>query len=192
MKLIFTIIISIITLFLAWLFIENQSSDGISIPEKEKITNEEMEKKLTDLTTLSKRISKKNKYLNLEQASKSDFLIEVNNINAFKKAINFNELFLDVIPGDVLNINLFGNNFQEEIKSIEIINENKIVTTFAKDNENESFLVIGKEVAFGKFHYAGKVYLLKKDSSMTYVIDTSQAELDIPQFTEEDYSLRKK
>ena len=192
MKLIFTIIISIITLFLAWLFIENQSSDGISIPEKEKITNEEMEKKLTDLTTLSKRISKKNKYLNLEQASKSDFLIEVNNINAFKKAINFNELFLDVIPGDVLNINLFGNNFQEEIKSIEIINENKIVTTFAKDNENESFLVIGKEVAFGKFHYAGKVYLLKKDSSLTYVIDTSQAELDIPQFTEEDYSLRKK
>ena len=135
---------------------------------------------------------KKNKYLNLEQASKSDFLIEVNNINAFKKAINFNELFLDVIPGDVLNINLFGNNFQEEIKSIEIINENKIVTTFAKDNENESFLVIGKEVAFGKFHYAGKVYLLKKDPSMTYVIDTSQAELDIPQFTEEDYSLRKK
>ena len=192
MKLIFTIIISIITLFLAWLFIENQSSDGISIPEKEKITNEEMEKKLTDLTTLSKRISKKNKYLNLEQASKSDFLIEVNNINAFKKAINFNELFLDVIPGDVLNINLFGKNFQEEIKSIEIINENKIVTTFAKDNENESFLVIGKEVAFGKFHYAGKVYLLKKDPSMTYVIDTSQAELDIPQFTEEDYSLRKK
>ena len=192
MKLIFTIIISIITLFLAWLFIENQSSDGISIPEKEKITNEEMEKKLTDLTTLSKRISKKNKYLNLEQASKSDFLIEVNNINAFKKAINFNELFLDVIPGDVLNINLFGNNFQEEIKSIEIINENKIVTTFAKDNENESFLVIGKEVAFGKFHYAGKVYLLKKDPSMTYVIDTSQAELVIPQFTEEDYSLRKK
>ena len=192
MKLIFTIIISIITLFLAWLFIENQSSDGISIPEKEKITNQEMEKKLTDLTTLSKRISKKNKYLNLEQASKSDFLIEVNNINAFKKAINFNELFLDVIPGDVLNINLFGNNFQEEIKSIEIINENKIVTTFAKDNENESFLVIGKEVAFGKFHYAGKVYLLKKDPSMTYVIDTSQAELDIPQFTEEDYSLRKK
>ena len=192
MKLIFTIIISIITLFLAWLFIENQSSDGISVPDKEKITNEEMEKKLTDLTTLSKRISKKNKYLNLEQASKSDFLIEVNNINAFKKAINFNELFLDVIPGDVLNINLFGNNFQEEIKSIEIINENKIVTTFAKDNENESFLVIGKEVAFGKFHYAGKVYLLKKDPSMTYVIDTSQAELDIPQFTEEDYSLRKK
>ena len=192
MKLIFTIVITIITLFFVWLFIENQSSDGISVPDKEKITNEEMEKKLTDLTTLSKRISKKNKYLNLEQASKSDFLIEVNNINAFKKAINFNELFLDVIPGDVLNINLFGNNFQEEIKSIEIINENKIVTTFAKDNENESFLVIGKEVAFGKFHYAGKVYLLKKDSSMTYVIDTSQAELDIPQFTEEDYSLRKK
>ena len=192
MKLIFTIVITIITLFLTWLFIENQSSDGISVPDEEKITNEEMEKKLTDLTTLSKRISKKNKYLNLEQASKSDFLIEVNNINAFKKAINFNELFLDVIPGDVLNINLFGNNFQEEIKSIEIINENKIVTTFAKDNENESFLVIGKEVAFGKFHYAGKVYLLKKDPSMTYVIDTSQAELDIPQFTEEDYSLRKK
>ena len=192
MKLIFTIVITIITLFLTWLFIENQSSDGISVPDEEKITNEEMEKKLTDLTTLSKRISKKNKYLNLEQASKSDFLIEVNNINAFKKAINFNELFLDVIPGDVLNINLFGNNFQEEIKSIEIINENKIVTTFAKDNENESFLVIGKEVAFGKFHYAGKVYLLKKDSSLTYVIDTSQAELDIPQFTEEDYSLRKK
>ena len=84
MKLIFTIIISIITLFLAWLFIENQSSDEISVPDKEKITNEEMEKKLTDLTTISKRISKKNKYLNLEQASKSDFLIEPINYRLVK------------------------------------------------------------------------------------------------------------
>ena len=192
MKLIFSIVITIITLFIAWLFIENQSTDEIFVSKKENISNEEIETKLIDLTALSERISKKNKYLNLEQALTSDFLLNIKNINAFKKVINFDETFLDVIPGDILNINLFGNNFQEEIKSIEITNENKIITTFAKDSENESFFVIGKEVAFGKLHFAEKVYLLKKDSSMTYVVDTSQAELDIPQFSEEDYSIKKK
>ena len=192
MKLIFSIVITIITLFIAWLFIENQSTDEIFVSNNENISNEEIETKLIDLTALSERISKKNKYLNLEQALTTDFLLNIKNINAFKKVINFDETFLDVIPGDILNINLFGNNFQEEIKSIEISNENKIITTFAKDNENESFFVIGKEVAFGKLHFAEKVYLLKKDSSMTYVVDTSQAELDIPQFSEEDYSIKKK
>ena len=192
MKLIFSIVITIITLFIAWLFIENQSTDEIFVSNNENISNEEIETKLIDLTALSERISKKNKYLNLEQALTSDFLLNIKNINAFKKVINFDETFMDVIPGDILNINLFGNNFQEEIKSIEITNENKIITTFAKDSENESFFVIGKEVAFGKLHFAEKVYLLKKDSSMTYVVDTSQAELDIPQFSEEDYSIKKK
>ncbi len=192
MKLIFSIVITIITLFIAWLFIENQSTDEIFVSNNENISNKEIETKLIDLTALSERISKKNKYLNLEQALTTDFLLNIKNINAFKKVINFDETFLDVIPGDILNINLFGNNFQEEIKSIEITNENKIITTFAKDSENESFFVIGKEVAFGKLHFAKKVYLLKKDSSMTYVVDTSQAELDIPQFSEEDYSIKKK
>ena len=66
MKLIFSIVITIITLFIAWLFNENQSTDEIFVSNKENISNEEIETKLIDLTTLSERISKKNKYLNLQ------------------------------------------------------------------------------------------------------------------------------
>ena len=151
-----------------------------------------MQNKLNDLTSLSNRISKKNIYLDLEQLDISE--TELSGINglAFKKVNNFEESFVDIIPGDILNVNLFGNIFQEEIKSIEKSSDNKIITTYSKTNENESFIVIGKEVAFGKFHINEKVFLLKKDSELTYVVNTAEANLEIPQFSEEDYSIRQK
>ena len=152
----------------------------------------ELQNKLNDLTSLSSRISKKNIYLNLEQLNTSEAKLSGINGLAFKKVNNFEESFVDIIPGDILNVNLFGNIFQEEIKSIEKSSDNKIITTYSKTNENESFIVIGKEVAFGKFHINEKVFLLKKDSELTYVVNTAEANLEIPQFSEEDYSIRQK
>ena len=60
------------------------------------------------------------------------------------------------------------------------------------DNENESFLVIGNELAFGKFHLDGKVFLLNRSENLSYIVNTFEADLEIPQFSEEDYSLKKK
>ena len=151
-----------------------------------------MQNKLNDLTSLSGRISKKNIYLDLEQLNISEAELSGINSLAFKKVNNFEESFVDIIPGDILNVNLFGNIFQEEIKSIEKSSGNKIITTYSKTNENESFIVIGKEVAFGKFHINEKVFLLKKDSELTYIVNTAEANLEIPQFSEEDYSIRQK
>ncbi len=152
----------------------------------------ELQNKLNDLTSLSSRISKKNIYLDLEQLDISETELSGINSLAFKKVNNFEESFVDIIPGDILNVNLFGNIFQEEIKSIEKSSDNKIITTYSKTNENESFIVVGKEVAFGKFHINEKVFLLKKDSELTYVVNTAEANLEIPQFSEEDYSIRQK
>ena len=152
----------------------------------------ELQNKLNDLTSLSSRISKKNIYLDLEQLDISETELSGINSLAFKKVNNFEESFVDIIPGDILNVNLFGNIFQEEIKSIEKSSDNKIITTYSKTNENESFIVIGKEVAFGKFHINEKVFLLKKDSELTYIVNTAEANLQIPQFSEEDYSIRQK
>ena len=159
---------------------------------KNEITESENEKKLLDLTSLSERVSKKNIYLDLEGINREDFTSQLSNVLAFKKVINFEESFIDVIPGDILNINLFGNNFQKEIKTVEKSNSNKVIRTIALDNENESFLVIGNELAFGKFHFDGKVFLLNKNENLTYIVNTSEAELEIPQFNEEDYSLKEK
>ena len=159
---------------------------------KNEITESENQKKLLDLTSLSERVSKKNIYLDLEGISREDFTSQLSNVLAFKKVINFEESFTDIIPGDILNINLFGNNFQKEIKTVEKSNSNKVIRTIALDNENESFLVIGNELAFGKFHFDGKVFLLNKNENLTYIVDTSEADLEIPQFSEEDYSLKKK
>ena len=163
--------------------------ESISINE---ITESENQKKLIDLTSLSERVSKKNIYLDLEEISREDFTSQLSNLSAFKKVVNFEESFKDIIPGDILNINLFGNNFQKEIKTVKKSNSNKVIRTISLDNENESFLVIGNELAFGKFHFDGKVFLLNKSESLTYIIDTSEADLEIPQFSEEDYSLKKK
>ena len=159
---------------------------------KNEITESENQQKLLDLTSLSERVSKKNIYLDLERISKEDFTYQLTNLSAFKKVINFEESFIDIIPGDILSINLFGNNFQKEIKTVEKSNSNKVITTKSLDNENESFLVIGNELAFGKFHFDGKVFLLNKNDNLTYIVDTSEADLEIPQFSEEDYSLEKK
>ena len=106
---------------------------------KNEITESENEKKLLDLTSLSERVSKKNIYLDLEGINREDFTSQLSNVLAFKKVINFEESFIDIIPGDILNINLFGNNFQKEIKTVEKSNSNKVIRTIALDNENESF-----------------------------------------------------
>ncbi len=157
----------------------------------EKEISNEIEEKILDLTSLSNRISKKNIYLNLEKISRDDLSTEVNNLLAINKVINFDESFADIIPGDILNINLFGGNFQKEIKSVKKSNLNKIITTISEENENESFFVIGEDVSFGKIHYGGEVFLLKKDSNLSYVINTSDADLEIPQFSDDDYSVRE-
>ena len=155
-----------------------------------EISNE-IEEKILDLTSLSNRISKKNIYLNLEKINRDDLSTEVNNLLAINKVINFDESFADIIPGDILNINLFGGNFQKEIKSVKKSNLNKIITTMSEENENESFFVIGEDVSFGKIHYGGKVFLLKKDSNLSYIINTSDADLEVPQFSDDDYSVRE-
>ena len=157
----------------------------------EKEISNEIEEKILDLTSLSNRISKKNIYLNLEKISRDDLFTEVNNLLAINKVINFDESFADIIPGDILNINLFGGNFQKEIKSVKKSNLNKIITTMSEENENESFFVIGEDVSFGKIHYGGKVFLLKKDSNLSYIINTSDADLEVPQFSDDDYSIRE-
>ena len=157
----------------------------------EKEISNEIEEKILDLTSLSNRISKKNIYLNLEKISRYDLSTEVNNLLAINKVINFDESFADIIPGDILNINLFGGNFQKEIKSVKKSNLNKIITTMSEENENESFFVIGEDVSFGKIHYGGKVFLLKKDSNLSYIINTSDADLEVPQFSDDDYSVRE-
>ncbi len=157
-----------------------------------KQDKKELQNKLTDLTSLSNRISKKNIYLDLGQFNTREIEISGMNGPAFKKVNNFEESFQDIIPGDILIINLFGNVFQKEIKSVEKSSKNKIVKTYSQSNENESFVVIGEELSFGKFHINEKVFLLKKDSKMTYLINTAEADLEIPQFSEEDYSTRQK
>ena len=159
---------------------------------KDEIIEYENQKKLLDLTSLSERVSKRNIYLDLETFSKEDFMYQNSNISAFKKVRNFEESFADIIPGDILNINLFGNAFQKEIKAVEKSNSNKIIRTVSLDNENESFLVIGNELAFGKFHLDGKVFLLNRNENLSYIVNTFEADLEIPQFSEEDYSLKKK
>ncbi len=191
------IYISLIFIFLLLitLFLLTSKKTFINIDEsfyEDEITESENQKKLLDLTSLSERVSKKNVYLDLERISKEDFTSQFSNLSAFRKVSNFEESFVDIIPGDILNIKLFGNNFQKEIKSVEKSNSNKIIRTMALDNENESFVVIGNELAFGKFHLDGKVFLLNKNENLTFIVNTSEADLEIPQFSEEDYSLREK
>ena len=184
---IFLLVVTLVLLISKNPFIKKD--EGFS---KNEITESNNEKKLLDLTSLSERVSKKNIYLDLEGISREDFTSQLRNVLAFKKVNNFEESFIDIIPGDILNINLFGNNFQKEIKTVEKSNSNKIIRTISIDNENESFLVIGNELAFGKFHFNGKVFLLNRNENLTYIVDTSEADLEIPQFSEEDYSLEKK
>ena len=192
MKIILFIVITII-IFFSWFFLDTtSSSNSLETTENAYISEEEASSKITDLTSLSSRISKKNIYLDLKGIDSNEYFSPVKNLLAFKQVTNFEESFIDIIPGDILSINLFGNNFQKEIKTVNKSNSNKIIRTKSLDNENESFLVIGNELAFGKFHFDGKVFLLNKDENLTYIVDTSEADLEIPQFSEEDYSLEKK
>ena len=192
MKIILFIVITII-IFFSWFFLNTKSSsNSLESAESAYISEDEISSKIIDLTTLSSRISKKNIYLDLEGINTKEYPSLVKNLLAFKKVTNFEESFIDIIPGDILNINLFGNNFQKEIKTVEKTSSNKIIRTKSIDNENESFLVIGNKLAFGKFHFNGKVFLLNKNENLTYIVDTSEADLEIPQFSEEDYSLKKK
>ena len=186
-------LLSILIIFILYFYVyeknfNKKNDQEILEIEQDKI---ELQNKLTDLTSLSNRISKKNIYLDLGQFDTNEIEISVINGPAFKKVNNFEESFQDIIPGDILNINLFGNIFQEEIKSVEKSSKNKIVKTYSQAEENESFVVIGEELAFGKFHINEKVFLLKRDSKMTYIVNTAEAGLVIPQFSEEDYSTRQ-
>lgn len=193
MRLIISLLTSLV-IFIAIYYVYEKSLNKENYLEaiKDKQAKIELQNKLNDLTSLSSRISKKNIYLDLEQLSINEAKFSGINGLAFKKVNNFEESFVDIIPGDILNVNLFGNIFQEEIKSIEKSSGNRIITTYSKTNENESFIVIGEAVAFGKFHINEKVFLLKKDSELTYVVNTAEANLEIPQFSEEDYSIRQK
>jgi len=191
MKIILFIVITII-IFLAWFFLNNKSpNDSFDTSENTFISEDEATSKIVDLTSLSPRISKKNIYLDLEQIKENKYFSQAKNLLAFKKVTNFEESFVDIIPGDILNINLFGINFQKEIKTVEKYNSNKVIKTVSLDNENESFLVIGNELAFGKFHFDEQVFLLNRNENLTYMVNTSEADLEIPQFNEEDYSFRK-
>ena len=192
MKIVFFIVITII-IFFSWFFLNTKSSsNSLESSESVYISKDEISSKIIDLTSLSSRISKKNIYLDLEGINSKKYPFLVKNLLAFKQVTNFEESFIDIIPGDILNINLFGNNFQKEIKTVEKSSSNKIIRTKSLDNENESFLVIGNKLAFGKFHFNGKVFLLNRNENLTYIVDTSEADLEIPQFSEEDYSLEKK
>ena len=192
MKIVFFIVITII-IFFSWFFlVTKSSSNSLESAESAYLSKDEISSKIIDLTSLSSRISKKNIYLDLEGMNIKEYPSLVKNLLAFKRVTNFEESFIDIIPGDILNINLFGNNFQKEIKTVEKSSSNKIIRTKSIDNENESFLVIGNKLAFGKFHFNGKVFLLNRNENLTYIVDTSEADLEIPQFSEEDYSLEKK
>ena len=186
-------LLSILIIFILYFYVYEKNFNKKNDQEVQEIKQDkiELQNKLTDLTSLSNRISKKNIYLDLGQFDTNEIEISVINGPAFKKVNNFEESFQDIIPGDILNINLFGNIFQEEIKSVEKSSKNKIVKTYSQAEENESFVVIGEELAFGKFHVNEKVFLLKRDSKMTYIVNTAEAGLVIPQFSEEDYSTRQ-
>ena len=189
----------LLLLFLSFLilislfFVYKNSSFGLI--EKEPVEDvsiaNEIELNTNDLTSLSNRISIRNIYLNLNQIEKNDLPENISNLLAYKKIENFNDSFTDVIQGDILNINLFGKNFQEKINTVKKNGQNKVITLNSKTNENESFLVIGKEISFGKFHLEGDVYLLKRDSNISYIINTAEAGLIIPQFTDDDYSIKE-
>ncbi len=186
-------LLSLLIIFILYFYVYEKNFNKKNDQEVQEIKQDkiELQNKLTDLTSLSNRISKKNIYLDLGQFDTNKIEISVINGPAFKKVNNFEESFQDIIPGDILNINLFGNIFQEEIKSVEKSSKNKIVKTYSQAEENESFVVIGEELAFGKFHINEKVFLLKRDSKMTYLVNTAEAGLVIPQFSEEDYSTRQ-
>ena len=147
-------------------------------PAEKNIVKEEKEKKLFDLTQLSNRISKKILNLELSDVNLDERLLGEKNPNAYKQILNFEDTFQDVIPGDILTIDLFEEGiFQKEIKSVEKKGQNKIIKTVFNRGENYSFLVIGPEMSFGKIFLNNNVYLINQDRSKptNYIIDTRNA-----------------
>ena len=192
MRLLLLLFLSFLILISFFLVYEDSSFDLIEKKPIESVSiANEIKLDANDLISLSNRISIRNIYLNLNKIEKNDLPENVSNLLAYKKIENFNDSFTDVIRGDILIIDLFGKNFQEKINTVKKNGQNKVITLNSKTNENESFLVIGKEVSFGKFHLEGDVYLLKRDSNISYIINTAEAGLVIPQFTDDDYSIKE-
>ena len=112
----------LLLLFLSFLilislfFVYKNSSFGLieKKPVEDVSIANEIELNTNDLTSLSNRISIRNIYLNLNQIEKNDLPENISNLLAYKKIENFSDSFTDVIQGDILNIDLFGKNFQED------------------------------------------------------------------------------
>ena len=172
--------ITLILIFIIFFFFIDKET--VAIGEKkfqeQNIVDEEKEKKFLDLTQLSGRISKKILNLELSDVNLDKRLLGEKNPNAYKQILNFEDTFQDVIPGDVLTIDLFEEGiFQKEINSVEKKGQNKIIKTVFNRGENYSFLVIGPEMSFGKIFLNNNVYLINQDRSKStnYIIDTRNA-----------------
>ncbi len=172
--------IALILILIIYFFLIEKESIAISEKplQKQNIVDEEKEKKTLDLTQLSKRISKKILILELSNFNLDKRLLGEKNPNAYKEILNFEDTFQDIIPGDILTIDLFEEGiFQKEIKSVEKKGQNKIIKTVFNRGENYSFLVIGPEMSFGKIFLNNNVYLINQDrsKSINYIIDTRNA-----------------
>ena len=118
----FIFLITLILIFIIYLFLAEKEPNKLSEKafQEQNIVDAEKEKKILDLTQLSERISKKNLNLEISDFNPDKRLLGEKNKNAYKQILNFEDTFQDVIPGDVLIINLFDEGiFQKEIKSVE-------------------------------------------------------------------------
>ncbi|MDC2994344.1 hypothetical protein OA078_00210 [Gammaproteobacteria bacterium] len=172
--------ITLILIFIIFFFfIEKEPIEiGERTAQEQNIIDQEKEKKLLDLTQLSERISKKILNLELSDINLDKRLLGEKNPNAYKEILNFEDTFQDIIPGDILTIDLFEEGiFQKEIKSVEKKGKSKIIKTVFNRGENYSFLVIGPEMSFGKIFLNNNVYLINQDrsKSLNYIIDTRNA-----------------
>ena len=176
----FIFLITLILIFIIYLFLAEKEPNKLSEKafQEQNIIDQEKEKKLLDLTQLSERISKKILNLELSDINLDKRLLGEKNPNAYKEILNFEDTFQDIIPGDILTIDLFEEGiFQKEIKSVEKKGQSKIIKTMFNRGENYSFLVIGPEMSFGKIFLNNNVYLINQDrsKSLNYIIDTRNA-----------------
>ena len=138
MRLLLLLFLSFLILISLYFAYKNSSFGLIEKKPVEDISiANEIELNTNDLTSLSNRISIRNIYLNLNQIEKNDLPENVSNLLAYKKIENFNDSFTDVIQGDILNIDLFGKNFQEKINIVKKNGQNKVITLNSKTNEND-------------------------------------------------------
>ena len=175
---VFFITLILISIIFFFLINKEPVATGDKTTQERNIIDKEKEKKLLDLTQLSERISKKILNLELSDVNLDERLLGKKNPNAYKQILNFEDTFQDVIPGDILTIDLFEEGiFQKEINSVEKKGQNKIIKTVFNKGENYSFLVIGPEVSFGKIFLNNNVYLINQNRSKltNYIIDTRNA-----------------